>query len=217
MRILWILGVLAVVGYFVAVPFDLPSLAGATRPLPALCMAGVVLMASPSRYKQLVAAGLVVSAGGDLLIEAGWFVAGMGGVAVASLLYIGAYVTDVRSLEAVRAVPPAVLALVVVVFLAPMVGPMLLPVALYALVLAALLWRAWARLAGGEPEVMERSRWYALAGAASFVASSMLVALAQFGDLPQAVVYPTLLLYWGGQLGIAASATVLSPPVEEPV
>jgi uncharacterized membrane protein YhhN len=213
-RILWILGVLAVVGFIVAVPLDLPSLRGATRPLPALCMAGVVLMASPSRYKQLVAAGLVLSAGGDLLLEAGWFSAGMGGFLVANLLYIGAFVTDVRSSELARAVPPLVIGAVVVAFLEPLLGSMLVPVTLYTLVAAAMLWRAWARLGPAPDEATARSRWYALVGAASLSASSVLVALAQYGQPPEALVYPTMLLHWGGLLGIAASAVVLSPPIE---
>jgi alkenylglycerophosphocholine hydrolase len=211
---LWILGALAAVGFLVAVPLDLPALRGVGRPLPVLCMAGVVLMATPSRYTQLVAAGLGLSALGDLLIEVGWFVPGMGAFLVANLAYIGAYVTDVRSLRLVLAVPPLVLGVVVIVFLAPLVGSMLVPVAIYTMVVCAMLWRAWARVLPGASEAENRSRWYALAGAATFAASSVLVALGQFGQPPEVLIYPTMLLYWGGQLGIAVSAIVLRPPVE---
>jgi alkenylglycerophosphocholine hydrolase len=211
MRLFWLLGVLAAIAFVVAVLLDLPSLRGASKPLPVLCMAGAVLMASPTSYRQLVAAGLVVSAVGDVLLEVDRFFAGLVAFAVVHVAYIAAYLTDNREVQLARAVPPFLFGAMVVVLVGPDLGAMLGPVIVYAAIISTMLWRAWARLIPGAPGPLERSRWYALAGAASFVLSDTLVAFHQFGGAPEAILLPLMLLYWGGQLGIAASALVEAP------
>ena len=65
-----------------------------------------------------------------------------------------------------------------------------------------MLWRAAARVGGPGP----RAAALGLAGALFFAASDTLIALDRFrGHIPGAG-HPIIVLYWLGQLGIAASA-----------
>jgi uncharacterized membrane protein YhhN len=73
-------------------------------------------------------------------------------------------------------------------------GELLIPVALYALAISAMLWRALA--CGG----------LAALGATSFVASDSLIGVDRFVTPFAAAPYLIILLYWLGQWAIAASA-----------
>ncbi|MFW6067777.1 MAG: lysoplasmalogenase [Myxococcota bacterium] len=210
MRLAWVLGLLAAVGFFVGFVLDLPLLRVASKPLPVLCMAGVVFAAPRSRYTDLIGIGLVLSALGDLLLEVDRFLLGLVAFLAGHLLYIAAYVSDSRALRPGRAVPAFLFGVAVVGFLWGGLGDMRVPVAVYTLVICTMLWRAAARLEPGTPG--QRDRVYALAGAIAFALSDSLVALRQFGSPPEAIRWAIMLLYWSGQLGIAASGVVRGRP-----
>lgn len=73
-------------------------------------------------------------------------------------------------------------------------GPLLIPVALYALAISAMLWRALA--CGG----------LAAIGAGLFVISDSLIGIDRFVSPFAAAPYLIILIYWLGQWAIAASA-----------
>ena len=79
--------------------------------------------------------------------------------------------------------------------------PLAAPVGLYALAIAAMMWRAAARVRPGE-----RAGWIALAGALCFGLSDTLLAIHRFRSPVPGASYAIMLTYWAGQLGIAASA-----------
>ena len=73
-------------------------------------------------------------------------------------------------------------------------GPLLIPVALYALAISAMLWRALA--CGGLVAI----------GAGLFVISDSLIGIDRFVSPFAAAPYLIILIYWLGQWAIAASA-----------
>ena len=82
-------------------------------------------------------------------------------------------------------------------------GPLLLPVVVYGLVISAMLWRALARLG---TEVPKRSAWLAAAGALFFVFSDSVIGINRFVAPFHAAPYLIIISYWLGQWGITASA-----------
>lgn len=83
-------------------------------------------------------------------------------------------------------------------------GPLLIPVACYALAISAMLWRALARL--GQPGLNITSTRLATIGAALFVLSDSLIGINRFVAPFEAAPMAIMLSYWLGQWGIAASA-----------
>lgn len=154
-----------------------------------------------------IALGLGLSLVGDALLAVpqDWFIAGLVAFLLAHLAYVSAYLTRSRALGW-----PWLLgaALVVAAFLYLLdangeLGAMRLPVCVYALVIGAMLWRA-----GSLARLDPAGRW-ALVGAVLFVASDMLLAWNRFVAHDELRRSLSILLYWAGQWGIAASAVRL--------
>jgi uncharacterized membrane protein YhhN len=59
--------------HFVGMAMELPALCLATKPFPALALAAWAFVNSPRALGRLTAAGLVLSAVGDVLLEIGLF------------------------------------------------------------------------------------------------------------------------------------------------
>ena len=160
----------------------------------------------PGRYRRWITVGLAWSLLGDALLALpeDRFIAGLVAFLLAHVAYIAAYLG--RS----RAPAPGwlgVAALAVVGILLALhrfgeLGPMRLPVTIYALVIGVMLWRAAALAA------LDRSGRWALIGAVLFVASDAVLAWNRFVDHEPALRYLNILLYWAGQWGIAASVVL---------
>jgi alkenylglycerophosphocholine hydrolase len=173
--------------------------------VPALALAALVWAGRNGWPGRLVAWGLLTSAGADVAIE-GSFLAGVGLFLLAHVLYVAAFVTDERALCAWRGLPFALYAASMYAFLRPRLGALAVPVGAYVVAIAAMMWRAAARVRAAETA----GRW-ALFGALAFGLSDSLLALHRFHQpLPGASV-AIMLTYWTGQLGIALS--VVSGPI----
>ena len=148
---------------------------------------------------RLAAVGLTVSAVADFVIE--WaFLGGLALFLAAHVLYVAAFVADERRARPLRALPFAAYAAAMYVVLAPGLGTLAIPIGLYSLAIAAMMWRAAARVRAGE-----RAGWIAVAGALCFGLSDTLLALHRFRWPLTGASYLIMLTYWGGQFGIAAS------------
>ena len=176
-----------------------------SKPLPVLALLGWLQDAPASPYRRWISIGLLCSLLGDILLA--WpvdlFVYGLGAFLLAHLAYLKAYLVDCRR----PAVPALALALLAGVGLFSMMaakglGDLLIPVAVYALAISAMLWRALARLGSHVPK---RSAWLAAAGALAFVVSDSLIGIDRFVLPFGAAPYLIILCYWIGQWGIAAS------------
>ena len=134
--------------------------------------------------------GLLTSAAADVAIE-GSFLGGVALFLFAHVLYVAAFVTDERALYAWRALPFALCAASMYAFLRPRLGALAVPVGAYVVAIAAMMWRAAARVRAGEAA----GRW-ALFGALAFGLSDSLLALHRFHQpLPGASV-AIMLTYW---------------------
>ena len=176
------------------------------KPMPVLALLGWLHDAPPGEYRRWISLGLIFSLVGDVLLA--WpgdlFVFGLGAFLLAHLAYLKAYLSDCRR----PALLPLALALSIgVVLLGILVsnglGPLLVPVMVYGLVISAMLWRALARLG---TEVPKRSAWLAAAGALAFVFSDSVIGINRFVAPFHAAPYLIIISYWLGQWGITASA-----------
>lgn len=177
-----------------------------TKGLPVLALFFWLRTAPAGAYRRWIGLGLLFSLAGDLLLEwpADLFVFGLGAFLLGHLCYLVAYLGDTR-----RLAPLALLAALAAsggmfaLLASKPLGPLLVPVALYALTIGAMLWRALARL--GEPGIERRSAWLAAVGAALFVLSDSLIGINRFVAPFEAAKFAIMITYWLGQFGIAAS------------
>ncbi|MCJ1885454.1 lysoplasmalogenase [Pseudomonas sp. LA21] len=205
----WIL--LALIGgiaYLLAVTLDLPPLRMLCKPLPVLALLLWVLSAPADTYRRWIAAGLVLSMLGDILLE--WpvnaFVPGLAAFLLAHLAYLLAYLGDTRRLAPAGQLFAALLGGGLFVLLHSRgLGPLLLPIALYSLTISCMLWRALARL--GCADLPAASRNLAAVGALLFVSSDAMIGISRFVGAFDGSSYAIMLTYWLGQFGIAASVT----------
>ena len=176
------------------------------KPLPVLALLGWLHDAPPSEYRRWISLGLIFSLLGDVLLAwpGDFFVFGLGAFLVAHLAYLKAYLSDCKRL----ALLPLVFAFGVGAVLLGMLissglGPLLVPVIVYATAISAMLWRALARLG---TDVSKRSALLAAGGAVAFVLSDSVIGLDRFVSPFRYAPYVIILSYWLGQWGIAASA-----------
>jgi alkenylglycerophosphocholine hydrolase len=196
---------LAATAYLAGLAFGWPELRLVVKPAPVLCLAALVLSARVGRAGALIAAGLLCSSLGDVLLELpGRFLPGLGAFLLAHVCYIAAFVSEERRLRPWLALPFAVYGIGVFRLLAPGLGGMATPVLVYAAAICGMMWRAAARVGSGRARA-----GLALAGAISFALSDTLIALDRFRAPLPGVRWPIMILYWLGQLGIALSFPAL--------
>lgn len=179
------------------------------KPLPIIALLLWLSQTGSSVYRTWIAAGLLFSLLGDLLLE--WptdlFVFGLGAFLLAHLAYLVAYLSSTR-----RLAPGALLVAIAAsggmfaLLASSGLGGLLIPVACYSLAIGCMLWRALARLA--EPTLERRSAWLAAGGAVLFVVSDSLIGINRFVMPFEGASLAILLSYWLGQLGITASANM---------
>jgi alkenylglycerophosphocholine/alkenylglycerophosphoethanolamine hydrolase len=218
-RVMLALAVIAAALFVIGAYVDHHVLRMLSKPWPVLLLAAWVWRASPPhRYRTTMIAGLVCSVAGDLFLEASprtLFLPGLVSFLVAHVFYVLAYVSDARALEPLRAIPAYAYGAGLVVLLLPGLGPMTIPVAIYALVICTMLWRAAARVG----HASEASARLALIGAITFAASDSLIAIGRFGghlveeELRTSTPWRLAIMasYWLGQWAIAASGVTRSP------
>ena len=193
---------------------DVRGLRLASKPWPVVALAIWVWTASPKdRYRTCLTAGLVASLAGDMFLELSpraLFLPGLVSFLIAHVLYVLAYLSDTRALAPLRAIPAYAYGVGLVALLWPGLGPLAIPVAIYAVVICTMLWRAAARVG----HAAEPSARLALVGAVTFAASDSLIAVGRFGGylVDEAIRTSTawrlaiMTTYWLGQWAIAASA-----------
>jgi uncharacterized membrane protein YhhN len=148
------------------------------KPVPVLALAAwATLRGSRQPLGRLTAAGLLLSAVGDVLLDAGRFLPGLGAFLLAHVVYILAFISVERRPAVARALPFAAWGLVTFNLLRPGLGTLALPVGAYVVVITIMMWRAAARV--GSPRA-GRAAWLGLAGAIAFGSSDTLIAVTRF-------------------------------------
>jgi uncharacterized membrane protein YhhN len=175
----------------------------ALKPVPALVLAAWVFVRRRDAPGRTATAGLLLSALGDALLETDRFVPGLVAFMAAHIAYVLAFVLDEARLRLLRLLPFAAWSAGAYGLLRPGLGAMAIPVGAYVCVITLMMWRAAARV-GGARTPLGAARAGAL-GAVAFGASDTLIAFDRFLQPLPAARIPILVLYWLGQLGIAAS------------
>lgn len=202
-------GLLAALVFFAALALDLEAVRVVTKPLPALLLAVWVARRRGDALGRLVAAGLLLSACGDLLLDLGLFLPGLVAFLLAHVAYVGGFVSDEPRPALARALPFAAYGVGAFALLRRGLGDMTVPVGVYVAVICTMMWRAAARVGGRPPA---RAAWLGLAGALAFAASDSLIAFDRFHAPIPGARWPIMVLYWLGQCGIAASAASARRP-----
>lgn len=182
----------------------------------ALCLFALTRPPLPApRYRGLVAAGLLCSLGGDvlLMIPGDFFLAGL-------LAFLGAHVCYLTAFRTHRGgrgplvlvVPLLVVGAGVLSVLWPRLGAMRVPVLLYVAVILAMCWSAaerwWTTQAPGSG--------LALVGAVLFLVSDALLAINRFHAPLPAASWLVLGTYYPAQLLIAGSVGFPARPQSAP-
>ena len=201
--LLAVLGIAAAVVYLWGIASDPARLL--IKAVPVLALAAWVTRRSRHPLGRLTAAGLMLAAVGDVLLDAGRFLPGLGAFLLAHVLYILAFLSVDSRPALARALPFAAWGLITFSLLRPGLGTLALPVGAYVVVITIMMWRAAARV--GIPRA-GRVAWLGLAGALAFGASDTLIAVTRFLHPIEGGRVPIMLLYWLGQWGIAASAAL---------
>ncbi|WP_085676166.1 MULTISPECIES: lysoplasmalogenase [unclassified Pseudomonas] len=194
---LMILALAAAALYIYAVASDNALLGLLAKPVPVLALIAWLRSAPVTPYRRWITVGLAFSILGDILlaIPAELFVFGLAAFLCAHLAYLRAYCG--RTLR--PALPALLLSAITGITLFGVLashglGPLLAPVAVYALAISAMLWRSLA--CGG----------VAALGACLFVFSDSLIGIDRFVSPFAAAPYLIILAYWLGQWAIATSA-----------
>lgn len=206
-----LLGLLGAALFLYARLSGLNELGLLSKGIPVIALLLWLRTAPSGLYRRWISLGLLASLAGDILLDwpADLFVFGLDAFLLAHLAYLRAYLSDCRQ--------PAWLALLLAlgaggtmfaILASANLGPLLIPVACYALAISAMLWRALARL--GQPGLLSTSTRLAAVGAALFVLSDSLIGINRFVAPFEAAPLAIMLSYWLGQWAIAASA--FKPP-----
>ncbi|MEN8234033.1 MAG: lysoplasmalogenase [Actinomycetota bacterium] len=174
-------GVAAAV-FFVAMGLEIEPLRFTFKALPVFTLAVGVYLTDPStRFRRLVALGLLFGAIGDF--EFGSFELTLAAFLVSHLIYIVAFTGVSRAAKPLLAIPYLAIGIGLTISLSESAGDLLIPVAIYALVISVMGWRAAALVGECDAAV---SYPFAV-GAALFILSDALLAINRFhGDLPAA-------------------------------
>lgn len=196
-RHLMMLALAAAALYIYALASDNALLGLLAKPIPVLALIAWLYIAPVTPYRRWISIGLGFSVLGDILlaVPTDLFVFGLAAFLCAHLAYLRAYCG-----KTLRPALPALLLSAITgitlfgVLARHGLGPLLLPVSVYALAISAMLWRALA--CGG----------VAALGACLFVFSDSLIGIDRFVSPFAAAPYLIILAYWLGQWAIASSA-----------
>ncbi|MDO8696450.1 MAG: lysoplasmalogenase [Pseudomonas sp.] len=206
-RLILTLGLGGVLLFLLGLSLDHTGLRLLSKPLPLIALLLWVRLAPAGSYRRWISLGLLLSLAGDMLLEwpADLFVFGLGAFLLGHLCFLLAYLGDTRRPALPALASAAAFGLGMFGLLAQNgLGPLQLPVALYALTISGMLWRALARL--GVPGIARRSAWLGAGGALLFVLSDSLIGINRFVGPFAGADLAIILTYWAGQFGIAASA-----------
>lgn len=207
-RLLPILAVAAAALNMRAAAIDLPAQVYVFKPLATLALVAIVLRTvGASRYRAWIAAGLVASLAGDILLmlPQGLFVAGLAAFLLAHLCYIRAFTVDGAGLRAplLPGIPVLVAAIAVLVYLWPSLGPMRVPVSCYVATITIMSWQAVARWwVRRTPDAA-----FAAAGSLCFLASDASLAINRFVAPFAGATLVILGTYYAAQWGLTRSAS----------
>lgn len=204
--------ILAACLYLIGLTLDLFWLKLLSKPWLVVALGIAVWRLAPNRAARRIAWGLLAGAVGDVCLALpNAFLPGMIAFAIGHGLYVAAFLQWSRAAAWPLLVPVALYAAIGMWLMLPGAGALTLPLVIYVLVIAAMIWRAaaCALVANGDPLL----RWGPLAGAILFGFSDTLIGIHHFHQPLPGAAFAIILTYWMAQALFAATAIARKPPV----
>jgi uncharacterized membrane protein YhhN len=196
---------LAAALYLVGLALDMFWLKLLTKPWLVVALAVAVRAHADTRAGRLIAWGLLTGAVGDVCLALpNAFLPGMIAFAVGHGLYVAAFVQWNRTPAPALLLPVAAYAGTGLWLMLPGAGALTVPLAIYVIVIAAMIWRAAACALQAQDDAL--ARWGALAGALLFGFSDTLIGIHRFHQPLPGAAFAIILTYWAGQALFAATA-----------
>jgi uncharacterized membrane protein YhhN len=191
--------------YLVGLALDLFWLKLLTKPWPMVALAVAVWRGAGMGAGRRIAWGLLAGAVGDvcLALPRG-FLPGMIAFAIGHGLYVAAFLRWNRAPAPALLAPVGLYAGAGLWLMLPGAGALALPLLVYIVIIAAMIWRAAA--CALEPRENLLLRWGPLAGALLFGLSDTLIGIHRFAQPMPGAAFPIILTYWAGQALFAATA-----------
>ena len=191
--------------YLVGLALDLFWLKLLTKPWLIVALAAAVWVHADRRAGRLIAWGLLAGAAGDVCLALpNAFLPGMIAFAVGHGLYVAAFLQWSRAPAWPLLVPVGIFAAAGMWLMLPGAGALTLPLVVYVLVIAAMIWRAAACALDAQHDAL--MRWGPLAGAILFGFSDFLIGIHRFHQALPGAAFAIILCYRAGQALFAATA-----------
>lgn len=198
--------------YLVGLALDLFWLKLLTKPWPVLALAAAVWGQAGMGAGRRIAWGLLAGAVGDVCLALPHaFLPGMIAFAIGHGLYVAAFLQWNRAGAPLLLAPVGIYAGAGLWLMLPGAGALTLPLLIYVLIIAAMIWRAAA--CAQAPHADHLVRWGPLAGALLFGFSDTLIGIHRFAQPLPGAAFAIILTYWAGQAAIAAGAIKRTAPV----
>jgi uncharacterized membrane protein YhhN len=196
--------------YLVGLTLDLFWLKLLTKPWLVVALGVAVWRLAGDRAGRLVAWGLLAGAVGDVCLALpNAFLPGMIAFAIGHGLYVAAFLQWSRAPAWVLLVPVALYAGTGMWLMLPGAGALTLPLVIYVLVIAAMIWRAAACALDAVSDPL--LRWGPLAGAILFGFSDTLIGIHRFYQPLPGAAATIIITYWMAQALFAATAIARRP------
>jgi len=203
--LLVVTAVLAGCLYLVGLALDLFWLKLLAKPWLVVALAVAVWKLGGSGAGRRIAWGLLAGAVGDVCLALpNAFLPGMIAFAIGHGLYVTAFMRWSRAPAPALLAPVAIFAATGLWLMLPGAGALTLPLAVYVLVIGAMIWRAAACALEAQDDAL--IRWGPLVGAILFGFSDMLIGIHRFAQPLPGAAFAIILTYWAGQTLFAATA-----------
>lgn len=191
--------------YLVGLALDMFWLKLLSKPWLVVALASAVWAHAGTGAGRRIAWGLLAGAVGDVCLALpNAFLPGMIAFAIGHGLYVAAFVQWSRTSGLALLAPVTIFAGTGLWLMLPGAGALTLPLAVYVVVIGAMIWRAAA--CALETHVDALTRWGPLAGALLFGFSDFLIGIHRFHQPVPGAAFAIILTYWAGQALFAATA-----------
>jgi len=191
--------------YLVGLALDLFWLKLLTKPWLVVALAVAVWRLAGTGAGRRIAWGLLAGAVGDICLALPHaFLPGMIAFAIGHGLYVAAFLQWCRTPAPMLLAPVSLYAGTGLWLMLPGAGALALPLIIYVIVIAAMIWRAAA--CALQPRDNLLLRWGPLAGALLFGFSDTLIGIHRFAQPLPGAAFAIILTYWAGQALFAATA-----------
>ena len=191
--------------YLVGLALDMFWLKLLTKPWLVIALATAVWTHAGMAAGRRIAWGLLAGAVGDVCLALpNAFLPGMIAFAIGHGLYVAAFVQWSRAPGLVLLAPVTIFAGTGLWLMLPGADALTLPLAVYVVVIGAMIWRAAACALEAQDDPL--MRWGPLAGALLFGFSDFLIGIHRFHQPMPGAAFSIILTYWAGQALFAATA-----------